>query len=473
MKKKLIFFILSILIIIGIAAGVHDYFHWQVTFDTEIFTESAEEIWNPDRGFYHIYGFLISDEPADMCEQLDRQMEKDTGHALAMVQINLREYRDKEISEEGLNNIESLFRAMSATNEHWIVRFLYDWDGENEKNEPQSIELVLNHMQQVGEILTRYRESVFTLQGLFVGNWGEINGTKYADKTSLQKLAKQLVKATDGQMYLAVRTPAHWRQIMDGAEDSMPGDQEKMMYARLGLFNDGMLGSGNDCGTYGEKSAVEAGEDQAWNRKEELEFQEKLCSRVPNGGEVIIDNEYNDLEHAIADLKTMHVTYLNQDYDEAVLEKWASSTVQTSDCFDGMDGLSYMQRHLGYRLVLSEVFMQHNFWEDTADIKVSLQNVGFAPVYKECEPVLLVKDETGQTIYEATPFGDITSLAGGNETEKKELFSDRVPLRGLKAGCYSVYFAVRDTATGSFITFANEQKIENEGYKIGTILLES
>lgn len=473
MKKKLIFFILSILIIIGIAAGVHDYFHWQVTFDTEIFTESAEEIWNPDRGFYHIYGFLISDEPADMCEQLDRQMEKDTGHALAMVQINLREYRDKEISEEGLNNIESLFRAMSATNEHWIVRFLYDWDGENEKNEPQSMELVLSHMQQVGEILTRYRESVFTLQGLFVGNWGEINGTKYADKTSLQKLAKQLVKATDGQMYLAVRTPAHWRQIMDGAEDSMPEDQEKMMYDRLGLFNDGMLGSGNDCGTYGEKSAVEAGEDQAWNRKEELEFQEKLCSHVPNGGEVIIDNEYNDLEHAIADLKTMHVTYLNQDYDEAVLEKWASSTVQTSDCFDGMDGLSYIQRHLGYRPVLSEVFMQHNFWEDTADIKVSLQNVGFAPVYKECEPVLLVKDETGQTIYEATPFGDITSLAGGNETEKKELFSDRVPLRGLKAGCYSVYFAVRDTATGSFITFANEQKIENEGYKIGTILLES
>ena len=470
MKKKLVFFILSILIIIGIAAGVHDYFHWQITFDTEIFTESAQEIWNPDRGFYHIYGFLISDEPADMCEQLDRQMEKDTGHALAMVQINLREYRDKEISEEGLNNIEALFRAMSATKEHWIVRFLYDWDGENEKNEPQNMELVLNHMQQVGEILTRYRESVFTLQGLFVGNWGEINGTKYADKPSLQKLAEQLVKVTDGQMYLAVRTPAHWRQIMDG---SMPEDQQKMMYDRLGLFNDGMLGSGNDCGTYGEKSAAEAGEDQAWNRGEELAFQEKLCSHVPNGGEVIIDNEYNDLDHAIEDLKTMHVTYLNQDYDEAVLEKWASSMVQTSDCFDGMDGLSYIQRHLGYRLVLSEVFMQHNFREDTAEIKVSLQNVGFAPVYKECEPVLLVKDETGQTIYEGTPFGDITSLAGGNEAGKKEIFSGHVPLRGLKAGRYSVYFAVRDTTTGSFITFANEQKIENEGYKIGTILLES
>ena len=89
-------------------------------------------------------------------------------------------------------------------------------------------------------------------------------------------------------------------------------------------------------------------------------FQEKLCSRVPNGGEVIIDNEYNDLECAIADLKTMHVTYLNQDYDAAVLEKWASSAVQTSDCFDGMEGLSYIERHLGYRLVLSDVFMQYS-----------------------------------------------------------------------------------------------------------------
>lgn len=473
MRKKLAFFILFVLIIAGIAAGVHDYFHWQVTFSAENFTESAKEIWNPDRGFYHIYGFLIPDEPADMGEQLDRQMEKDTDHALAMVQINLREFRDKEISEEGLQNIEDLFLTMSAVKEHWIVRFLYDWDGENEKYEPQSMDLVLDHMQQVGEILNRYRNSVFTLQGLFVGNWGEINGTKYADKQSLQQLAKQLVKVTDGQIYLAVRTPAHWRQIMESADAAMQKNQADPLYGRLGLFNDGMLGSGNDCGTYSEKSAVEAGMDQAWNRVEELAFQEKLCSRVPNGGEVIIDNEYNDLENAIADLKTMHVTYLNQDYDEAVLKKWAASTVQTSDCFDGMDGLSYIERHLGYRLVLSDISMQHDFREDTAEIQVALKNVGFAPVYKACEPVLLVKDETGQTIYEGIPSGDIMSLAGGNEAEKKEIFSVSVPLRGLKDGRYSVYFAVRDTADGSFITFANEQKTEKEGYKIGTILLES
>ena len=64
-------------------------------------------------------------------------------------------------------------------------------------------------------------------------------------------------------------------------------------------------------------------------------------------GEVIVDNPYNNLENAIADLKTMHVSYLNEDYDRNVLDKWAATVVNTDDCYDGMDGWSYVERHLG------------------------------------------------------------------------------------------------------------------------------
>ena len=99
--------------------------------------------------------------------------------------------------------------------------------------------------------------------------------------------------------------------------------------------------------------------------------------------------------------------------------------------------------------------------------------MNFHPFFTPQGSLTPIHTETGQTIYEGIPSGDIASLAGGNEAEKKENFLTNIPLRGVKAGCYSVYFAVRDTATGSFITFANDQKIEQEGYKIGTILLES
>lgn len=48
MRKKLLFFILFVLMITGIAVGIHDYFHWQVMLTTETFTESTEKIWNPE-----------------------------------------------------------------------------------------------------------------------------------------------------------------------------------------------------------------------------------------------------------------------------------------------------------------------------------------------------------------------------------------------------------------------------------------
>ena len=35
MRKKLLFFILFVLMITGIAVGIHDYFHWQVMLTTE------------------------------------------------------------------------------------------------------------------------------------------------------------------------------------------------------------------------------------------------------------------------------------------------------------------------------------------------------------------------------------------------------------------------------------------------------
>ena len=34
MRKKLLFFILFVLMITGIAVGIHDYFHWQVMLTT-------------------------------------------------------------------------------------------------------------------------------------------------------------------------------------------------------------------------------------------------------------------------------------------------------------------------------------------------------------------------------------------------------------------------------------------------------
>lgn len=452
---------------IGMCAVVLYHFHWNLTLDNVKLVESKNLINNPNRGFYRIYGFRIEDESVNWKQDVDKRIKNDDDATLALIEVNIQAYKDGKITDAGMNNIRELFDALSKQNKQYIVRFLYDWNGENQVYEPKNIRVILDHMKQLKGIMNEYADHIFTLQGLFIGNCGEMNNTQYIDEESLQTLASTLLSVCDNDMYLSVRTPMQWREIAQKEDSS-----DQLVYTkRLGLFNDGMLGNEFDYGTYGTQSKLEAGVNQKWTREEELDFQDELCRTVPNGGEVIIDNAYNDLDHAIADFNRMHITYLNEDYDRNVLEKWSNSVVHTDDCYDGMDGLSYMKARLGYRFVLRECRMQQDFWKDTLHVELDVSNSGFAPIYKACEAcfVFVPQSSEGKT-YSVNVEQNLSELAGGNETDRISTIQTTIPLHDLERENYDVYFQLKDQATGEMIQFANEQECEAEGYQIGQIL---
>ena len=153
-----------------------------MTVEKTQFTESARELKNPDRGFYFIYGFMIQDEETDYAKLVEEKYRNDTETGITLVQINLQNYRDQEISSEGISNIDKLFCALESIDKRLIVRFLYDWDGLALGREPGRLDTVLLHMSQLEEVLRRHRSQIFLMQGLFIGNWGEMNGTPYANK---------------------------------------------------------------------------------------------------------------------------------------------------------------------------------------------------------------------------------------------------------------------------------------------------
>ena len=115
-----------------------------------------------------------------------------------------------------------------------------------------------------------------------------------------------------------------------------------------------------DYGTYRTEDGSGADSLGRWSLEEELDFQKDLCRYVPNGGEVINNNSYNDFENAVKGLAERHITYLNQDYDQAVLKKWEKETVTEVGCFYGMDGYTYIDRHLGYRLLITEAYLEYS-----------------------------------------------------------------------------------------------------------------
>ena len=73
----------------------------------------------------------------------------------------------------------------------------------------------------------------------------------YLSDEQVLALIRQLEKVTDETTYLAVRTPVYWRKITKIAAPESVGRKSRILAVRLGLFNDGMLGSSSDCGTYG------------------------------------------------------------------------------------------------------------------------------------------------------------------------------------------------------------------------------
>lgn len=428
----------------------------RIKVSVQSFTESSRFLKNPNRGFYYIYGFYITDDAVDYVSQINDFYSRDTDTTLALVEINLQEYRSGPVSAAGMENIRALFQALSAGGKRLIVRFLYDWEGKNPAVEPEKIGIILGHMRQMGPVLNEYEKDIFTLQGLFVGDWGEMHNTRYESDEDFRLLAQTLAHAVGPGSFLSVRTPAQWRVI------TLRGKNDQLA-ARIGLFNDGLLGSDIDLGTYD----MAYQEEERRTREQELAFQHELCTRVPNGGEVVVDNPYNDFENAARDLAMMHITYLNKEYDTQVFSKWADTVVSDKGCFAGMDGLSYMERRLGYRLLVSRVKVVRPPFRQHVSVKADFRNAGFAPLYTPPDLLFTLRNEEDGSVRSFPAEHHLEELTGGNDAVST--VSVDIPLDGLKKGVYRLCLSLTDPDSGDPILLANTQDSGPDGYLLGDI----
>ena len=444
---------------------VNEFAPITVEVSRESFTETAEAIDNPNRGLHSIYGFRITDREEDYMTLIRQMFEKAIPANLAMIQINLADYADGDLSAAGLKNIENLFAALRTKDHRWILRFTYDWEGKAISSEPESLYIIVRHMAQLKDLLQANADRIFVIQGLFIGNWGEMNGTRYNAPEDLRCLTEMLMQVTSESTFLSVRTGSQWRNItglyeVDGlAFGELP---------RIGLYNDGIMGNIGDLGSYSSSDIQDTDPMAYWSREKELEFQSNLCRFVPNGGEVVLDNPLNDFENAVATLKKMHISYLNYDYDKAVLDKWAAVTVEKG-VYQGMDGLTYIQRHLGYRILINDVKTAYHPQHGHMIVDAELKNVGFAPLYEEKNIVLQVLDKNNQVVYTHQFDADIRQLYGGENSGDLLELHHEIPISEWPRGEFGVYLAVQDPDTGELLVLANEQSMTPYGYKIAGI----
>lgn len=465
------FFICAIVTVV-IIVHLISFQRLSVTYEQSISQESNSIMQNPFRGFYKINDYMLSDKTnkKELTKQI-KQNCKANSYPLVLLEINLKNYANTDISSSAQQQLDTILTQYTSAKKQIILRFLYDWDGKALQSEPSDFFRIKNHIQQLSSTINKYKNCIYIIQGAFIGNVGEMNNSNYNDIDQIRQLIETLAESTDPQIYLAVRTPAQLRGILRtrtplSSQDSESGN----LASRLGLYNDGMLGNVYDMGTYDDTPITSGSDmDEPGTREEELLYQYKLCQYVPNGGEVAIDNEYNDLENAVTDLAQMHVSYLNSEHEEDVLNKWKKSTYTGDDVFSGCTGYDYVEAHLGYRYFIQESHLDfHSIVGDDATLYLTIANSGFSSAYKKYDTTLLITNQdTGKTKRLETTI-DNRRISGNDQVT----FKISPDIRSLKKGTYTLSLEMKDSYTEDCIHFANAGSEDSDSVSVGTLTIQ-
>ena len=291
------------------------------------------------------------------------------------------------------------------------LRFRYDANGK-ENPEPATFDKVLEHIQQIkdSKIITDNKDIIAFVETGFVGKWGEQHGGKYTTVDYKAKLLEAMYQAIPESIPITVRTPDTFAKFVgiDRSELDKPEYYYRIMtventgeainegpflpnYDRIGLYNDGYMGSDTDLGTY---------ED----REIETNWLNHFTENTYFGGEFSGDIKYAGQfdtylpENAIPEMYKTRLSYINgnifQMYKEYTYGEDYDVNGADNSAYYGQSVFQFIRDHIGYRFVLrkaenSEKVKQGGQLVTSFDV----ENTGFAnPVFSPWSYLILEKD---------------------------------------------------------------------------------
>lgn len=376
-----------------------------ITFEKLFGKESTDYDGNPSKGWYGLYPFVISEEP-----DFDNLVwSLAGGDVIALVRIDIGRRQPgvgtgSPFTAEELDRADRILTWFEKHSREVILRITYDTEGKGMEHEPSLIKNVAGHMRQLGPVIAAHADNIIVHQGIFVGSWGEMHDSKFLSENAVCELYETLVSACGNKVRIAVRTPMQHRFIMKYLTRYMgTGNADTDTdILRPALYNDAILSSEDDMCTY-------AGGRTVWT-----DYQDEVCTYAVCGGEAIHDNPLNDYDNAVKELANMHITYLNRQYDMAVLDKWRSN-----------NGYDYIGTHLGYRFVVTDTAAGRDAEEETGSktqtgvgsiyINVRIANRGFACVYDRVRLLAEFRGKDGGCISRAEVMSDMSRIKPGDE----------------------------------------------------------
>ncbi len=324
---------------------------WTANAQEVRFTEGRAAMANPERGFY-------APRMSNQVAGLDRL--RAAGITLILVEMDLREFKEREISPEKLDELRRAFHAAREHGLKVIFRAAYGFTDQDYRADPRDLGRITGHIRQLGTILKEERDVLYSVQAGLLGPWGEWHGSNHGDPPTLEARRAVLFGWLD-----AVPCPVQVRRPMF-IRDLLPGKVTAgSPLSRVGWHDDALLSLPTDLGTFAERG---------WDRERELRWSADHGLYAPFGGETVPSSAKTPIAQVIRELERFRATYINSAYHRGTLEGWRQANDQ------GENAYAQIERRLGYRLVADRLSSKV---EPGGAIKIDLdlRNVGFAPPY--------------------------------------------------------------------------------------------
>jgi hypothetical protein len=298
---------------------------------------------------------------------------------------------DAPLTSDALAAVSNTLVNARANGAVMIVRFGYT-SGSEKGAEPTDFNTVTGHVGRLGRVLGAFPDVVLAVECGMVGPWGEMHSSNYCDPAHIRALVDTWLATLPESTALLVRNPM-WileyagKNVGDFMSEVANGTYctTQPAQGRIGMFNDGYLGSASDYGTWRAASN--------WMTREQGVVYLEARRNVPYGGELayLTEAEADDAERDLFDparynivreFYRTHLSYLrNIDTRGHLLAGRIENHALTHDYdFGGMPDLSewygrdlrsFIRAHMGYRFVVRGV----EFSGGT--VEVSVENTGF------------------------------------------------------------------------------------------------
>lgn len=425
------------------------------------YKEIVETIQNPGAGYTHTVWAN--------CAPNDTKVYSPTG-SIVLFFINIGQFSSGINGKADYDFDETFFNAWRQTFANCrrngcmvAVRFRYDDNGTADP-EPETFEKVLDHIKQIKEskIFEDYKDIIAFVESGFVGKWGEQHGGKYTSVDYKARLLAAMLDAVPAPIPVTVRTPDTFAKF--AGVDRKELDDEKYYtvyslngeeavdpvpylpdYGRVGLYDDGYMGSDSDLGTYA-------------NREIETNWLHRFTENTYFGGEFSGNIDYAKQfdtylpQNAIPEMYKTHLSYINgnifQLYKDYTFGKEYDIEGVDNSAYYGESVFQFIRDHIGYRFVLrSSEYTDKVVQGGELETDFNVENTGFAnPVFSTKAALILEKDGK---------FYEVEMPVDAHLWKSAEVAENKIKWHlpsGIEAGKWNIYIrlsAVEDKYTST------------------------